>query len=263
MIKHMLSSALFAGFAVGLFAALLQFAFVEKDILLAEQYETGALVHFGAAPGGDDHAAMAMDTVPSTATTEPAGTADGATAMAPDAGHDHHKHEVDGEASPLVRHGLSVLFAALIYVGYAFVLVSGYALAGQFGRKIDVQTGLLWGLAGFMACQMAPAMGLEPELPGTLAASLEARQLWWAGTMVATVAGLGLLGYGRTAMLWGLALLLLAVPHMIGAPVLDGYSGVAPPELAASFAARSLGVGLIAWVVLGGLLAWLWTGPEA
>ena len=44
--KHMLSSALFAGFVAGLIFALLQYLFVEPDILLSERYETGELVHF-------------------------------------------------------------------------------------------------------------------------------------------------------------------------------------------------------------------------
>ena len=57
--KHMLSSALIAGFAAGLIFALLQFVFLQPDIVLAEQYESGALTHFsGVAPNGaaDDHA---------------------------------------------------------------------------------------------------------------------------------------------------------------------------------------------------------------
>ncbi|MGB7271275.1 MAG: CbtA family protein, partial [Albidovulum sp.] len=60
MIQRMVTSALFAGCAAGLFAALLHFAFVQEYILLGEKYETGALVHFGGAsdapaPEGHDH----------------------------------------------------------------------------------------------------------------------------------------------------------------------------------------------------------------
>jgi len=56
---------------------------------------------------------------------------------------------------------------------------------------------------------------------------------------------------------------LLALPHLVGAPELEGFGGVVPPELASAFAARSLGVGLIAWVTLGWLLAWFWTREPA
>ena len=54
MTKHMLASGLFAGFAVALLATLLQFAFLERNILLAERYEAGELQHFAGA--GHDHA---------------------------------------------------------------------------------------------------------------------------------------------------------------------------------------------------------------
>lgn len=47
MIRNMVSSALAAGVAAWLLAALLHFAFVQKFILLAEDYESGAAVHFG------------------------------------------------------------------------------------------------------------------------------------------------------------------------------------------------------------------------
>ncbi|MBS0564258.1 MAG: CbtA family protein [Proteobacteria bacterium] len=249
MIQRMLSSALFAGFAAGLLAALLQFAFDEKLILLAEQYETGALVHFAAAePAGHDHAAT-----PDPATPAPE-------AAAQPAGHDHQPAAGEGGASPLKRHGLTVLFAVLTYAGYALILVAAYALAGQWGYRVSLRDGLLWGLAGFAAFQMAPAMGLEPELPGTPAADLDARQIWWMGTAIATAAGLGLLAFGRSLLARAAGVLLLALPHVIGAPELDGFAGVTPPELASRFAARSLGIGLCVWVFMGAVLARFWTG---
>ena len=238
----MLSSAVFAGFAVGLLVALLQSAFVEQKILLAERYESHELVHYQGVVSVEAEA-------PATDMSKPVVTAAAA---------DHDHAAMEAETSPLVRHGLSVLFAGVIYVGYALVMVAGFGIALRFGKIISLQTGLLWGLAGFMAFQMAPALGLEPELPGTLAADLTARQLWWGGCALATVAGFALLAYGKGVVPRIVALALLAAPHVIGAPELAAFSGVTPPELASSFAARSLGVGLIAWVCLGGLLAWFW-----
>ena len=227
MIKQMVTSAVFAGFAVGLLVALLQFGFLEKYILLAEDYESGAKVHFQglAAPVvvvGHDLAAMTA-----------------------------------AEVSPLARHAMTVLFAGVIYVGYALLMVAAYAVAGQLGHPVTVQAGLLWGLAGFAVFQMAPAMGLPPELPGTPSADLDARQWWWLGTAVMTAAGLALLAFARgTVRLAGVGL--LAVPQIVGAPELGTFGGVVPPELAGAFATRTLGIGLVAWVVMGGVSAWLW-----
>lgn len=261
MIYRMLSSALFAGFAAGLLAALLQYAFDEKLILLAERYETGELVHFQSAqPAGHDHSAAAAE--PADAMQTMSATPAEPTAAGDAAGHDHAAAS-DDEASPLKRHGLTVLFAILVYSGYALMLVAAYATAELWGYRPSVRDGLLWGLAGFAALQLAPAMGLEPELPGTPAADLDARQIWWVGTALATGAGLGLLAFGRHLLVKAAGILLLALPHLIGAPELEGFAGVTPPELASKFAARSLGIGLCVWVVLGGVLARFWSGKDA
>ncbi|MDB5657498.1 MAG: hypothetical protein JWS10_113 [Cypionkella sp.] len=258
MIKHMLTSALIAGFAAGLLAALLHFAFVQKLILLGEEYETGALVHFNGvavAAHADDH---------DHATTE-APAADLAATEAPAAtetdGHSH-EHAAAEEGSAFSRNALTSLFFGLAYVGYGLVLVAGYGLAQAFGNVVTLREGLLWGIAGYAAFQLAPAMGLEPELPGTMAADLAARQIWWVGTAICTAGGLALLGYGRGVASVVGAVALLAIPHVIGAPELESYSGVAPPELASTFAARTLGVGLIVWSALGALSGWIWSRPQ-
>ncbi len=261
MIQRMLPSALFAGFAAGLLAALLQFVFVEKLILLAEEYETGARVHFAGATQtadghDDDHAEMGADTSVATSQATDA-------AVEPAADGYEHGHEAGEEVSPLKRHGLTALFATLTYSGFALIVVAGFAAAEMIGHRPDLKAGLLWGLAGFASIQLAPAVGLEPELPGTMAAALESRQIWWVGTAIATAAGLALLAFGRSVPAWIGALVLLGLPHLVGAPEPEGFSGIAPPELASKFAASSLAVGLVAWLALGAIAARLWTGKQA
>jgi cobalt transporter subunit CbtA len=246
MIQRMVTSALFAGFVAGLLAALLHFAFVQKSILLGEQYETGALMHFSGGPDredvGHDHA-------------DPAQHADG------------NAHGLDdhaaGEPSEFSRNAWTVLFTGLIYVAYGLILVAGFALAENFGKRITAREGLLWGIAGFATFQLLPAMGLAPELPGTIAAELHLRQLWWWGTVGATATGLALIGYGKGVVPIVTAVALLAAPHVIGAPEAEQYWGVAPPELAATFAARVLGVGLVVWAVLGWLAGHFWSAKTA
>lgn len=240
MIQKMLTSALVAGCAAWLLAALLHFVFVQKYILLGEEYETGAAVHFaGVAPQTDDHA------------TGEAHSHDAATA--------NHSHDEGGsEPATFTRNLWTVVFSGLVYIAYAMILVAGFGLARTYGRGITAHEGLLWGIAGFATFQLAPAMGLAPELPGTLAADLGARQVWWWGTALATATGLGLLGYGRSLLTTALAVLLLAAPHVIGAPELDGFSGTAPPEVAGAFAARVLGVGLAVWALTGWVAGYVW-----
>ncbi|MEZ5886941.1 MAG: CbtA family protein [Paracoccaceae bacterium] len=257
MIQRMLAGALFAGCAAGLLAALLHFAFVQNVLLLAEEYESGTLVHFQGAQGGDGHSHDHA------ATGETAAEADQPSgAGAAETGHDHAATDGEG-ASPVKRNALTVMFFMLTYTGYAMVLVAGLALAAQMGITVGAAEGVLWGIAGFVTFQFAPAMGLAPELPGTVAADLGERQVWWWSTVVCTGAGLALLAYGRTLLTALAAGALLAAPHVIGAPELDQFFGTAPPELAAKFAARVLGAALVTWAVMGWIAAKLWSGKAA
>lgn len=245
MFQKLMTSALIAGGVAGLFAALLHFAFVQEYILLGEQFETGEIVHFQNAPevtGGHDHA-----------------TPEGATA---DTAHDHAPAAHD-EENALTRNLLTVAFTVLIYIGYGMLLTAGFAVAAQFGIAIGAAQGALWGLAGYAAFQLAPAMGLPPELPGTVAADLSARQVWWWGTVCASGVGIALLAYGRNWIMMAVGVALLAAPHVIGAPHLDGFFSPAPAEVGGTFAARVLGVGLAAWVALGWVAGGLWSRTVA
>lgn len=263
----MLTGAVFAGFAAGLLAALLHFAFVQKFILLGEQYESGAQTHFAgvsAAPAddghGDSHGATA-DTGAAPASVEPTTSAT-TSAETPPAVVPAVPAPAEDAAS-LSRNSLTVLFASLIYVGYALLLTAAYALADRFGHRVTAREGVLWGIAGFAMFQLAPALGLAPNLPGIVAAAYEARLVWWWGTVLATGAGLALLAFGRGPVWVAAAVLLLAAPHLVGAPQPDGFSGVAPPELAAGFSARVIGLSLTVWAMLGWLSARLWAGKPA
>jgi cobalt transporter subunit CbtA len=156
------------------------------------------------------------------------------------------------------REGLNVVFSALIYTGYAFVLLAAMVWAEERGQPITPRAGILWGAAGFLTMHMAPAFGLAPDMPGLNGADVEARQIWWYGTAACTGIALWLIAFGRNWAMWGAAIVLLAAPHLIGAPQPDMLTQVAPPELAASFAARTLGVALVVWTSLGLLLGAVW-----
>lgn len=216
MSKNLLSSAVFAGLIAGLIAALLQFVFVIPLLLEGELYETGTRVHF---------------------------LVDGMTQS------DRGAPPLGGDLS---RHLMTVAFNLVTYTGYGLLLVAAMGFARErTGMQISATNGLIWGLCGFIAVQLAPAVGLPPELPGTPAAALGPRQAWWIGTIVATAVGLGLIGFGRGLVMHALGLALILVPHFFGAPQIETFFGVAPPELSAEFVTHSLGFAAVGWVTLG------------
>ncbi len=246
MLKTLLASALFAGLIAGLFAAGLQQAFLVPLITEAELYETGQLSHFG----GDAAATHEQG----------AGTA---AATHDHTAHDHATARQAGEGDSGERTVLTVLFTVLTICGFGLITVAGFALAERMGlARVDLRTGLLFGLAGYAATQLMPGLGLSPELPGSAAGGLEERQLWWIMTVVATLAGIGLLAWGNPVLkLAGAAL--IALPHLVGAPHPEELTGVVPPELAAHFAARALAVGALTWAALGALAGHFWSRESA
>ncbi len=219
MFSRIATSALLAGAAGGLIAALLQLVFVQPVLLHAELYESGRLVHFGASAVGGHPDVAGFD---------------------------------------LRRDGLSVIFTMLLYTGYALILLPLMAIAEQRGHPLTVRYGLLWGIAGFIVVQLAPGFSLAPEVPGVAAADPALRQIWWVGTVSAAAVALWLIAFTGSRIGWAIGVVLLVAPHLIGAPQPDSFAGPVPPEIAALFAARVFGVGLAGWVMLGCLAALFW-----
>jgi cobalt transporter subunit CbtA len=219
MFTRIVTSAVFAGFAAGLIFAVLQFFFVQPALVHAELFEAGTKAHFG---------------------TE---------------GSSVHGPAVSFE---MLRNSLSILFSALLYTGYGLMLVAAMALAAERGVEITPRKGLLWGVAGFIAVQFAPAISLPPEVPGSAAAGVAVRQMWWFSTVGTAALAMASLAFGKSWRAWGGAIVLLLLPHIIGAPHPEMFEGTTPPELASLFAMRSLAVGLAAWIFMGLFAAYFW-----
>lgn len=219
MYSRFIISALFAGAAAGLIAGILQLIFVQPVLLHAELYESGELVHFGAADVSAHPELPGFDAM---------------------------------------RDGLSLIFTMLTYTGYALIMVALMGLAEDRGAQIDARSGILWGVAGFVAFHFAPGFTLAPEVPGVAAADVSARQIWWFATVVTAGVALWLIAFGRNWAAWGVAAILLMAPHLIGAPEPDVFTGPVPTEIGALFAARAFGVGLAAWVLLGSFAGYFW-----
>ena len=111
----------------------------------------------------------------------------------------------------------------------------------------------LFAALGFAVFQFAPAFGLPPELPGMPAADVVARQIWWWGTAAATATAIyGMAKFQNIAAV-AAGIMLIVVPHIIGAPQPADHASSVPAPLAAAFAANTLVVGLSFWLILAPL----------
>ncbi len=137
----------------------------------------------------------------------------------------------------------------VVATGFALLLGAAFSLRKRRGWRI----GLLWGLAGYAVFFVAPSLGLPPELPGSDAAPLLDRQLWWASTAAASAAGLWLAVFARNPLLRILGLALLVAPHLIGAPHSADGGGSVPFQPARDFIVATSIANAILWFSLGGL----------
>jgi cobalt transporter subunit CbtA len=220
MITRVLYAAILAGVLAGLVVSAVHFAKVVPLIIEAESYEA-------AAP--HEHAGSA-------------------TAEA------HDQGAVEPALGELSRSLLTLGANVITGMGFALLLAAAILFSG---RRISARSGAVWGLGGFLAVSLAPALGLAPELPGMPAADLFARQVWWAATVVASAAGGGLIVFARNAALKAAGVGLIVLPHVIGAPQPESHASAVPAALAAAFAAASIGGSAVFWLVLGTATGWL------
>ena len=197
--------------------------------------------------------------------------ADKAAAHSHDAGQAHSDHDHSGgEWAPqngTERTAFTLLSNVLMAIGFALILLVSMVALPALGRDKRYPhgfgQGLMWGAAGYLVFWLAPALGLPPEIPGASAASLEARQVWWLFTVLFTAAGLAGLAFGKSPWRWA-ALVLLIVPHLVGAPHPPGamFEGHTPEAVAAleSLADRFIGASAIAnavfWLAMGLAAVW-------
>lgn len=222
MIKRIAQTAGFTGLLAALLLTLLQSFWVAPLILQAEAFES--------APASLEHE------------HEHAGAA----------GHSHDSQAwepEDGWQRVLSTTGGNLVVA----VGFALML------AGLYTLRAPTRTaqGLLWGLAGYATFVLAPTLGLPPELPGTAAADLAQRQIWWIGTAASTAAGIALIVFGRNWLLKALGVAILVVPHVIGAPQPQVHSMLAPEALETQFKIASQLTNVVFWLALGLISTWL------
>lgn len=160
-----------------------------------------------------------------------------------------HQHETAwSPENGAERAAFTVAADLLAAIGFALLLAAAIALRGG---EPGWREGLLWGIAGFAIFTLAPSVGLPPEVPGMAAAPLTDRQLWWLTTAAATGGGLVLLAFTRHPLYAVLALLLISLPQLYGAPESVEHAGGPPETLAHRFAVSVIVTSLLFWAVLG------------
>lgn len=229
----MVFSSVLVGLIAGLAISVVHHFTTEPLILHAETFESAG------PEAGHSHDAPAPAAGDATATAAPA------------AADHHHDDEAWAPADGFERSFYTVGANVLTAIGFALVLNGLFYAVGQ---PVDWRGGLLWGLGAFVAVMLAPGLGLHPELPGTPAAELAARQTWWIGTALATAVGLGLLIFQRKPWAAALAVVLILAPHVIGAPQPPaGEHALAPEELSHRFVVLALVTSFLFWAMIGTL----------
>ena len=225
MIIRIFFAAILAGIVAGVFYTGAQAVKVVPIIIEAEAYESG-----GETLKNHSHATAA----------------EGQTA---------HEHNPDAWAPQdgFERTFYSLISNVLVGVAYSLLLVAAIILS-----KIPVspKVGIAWGAVGFVVFVLAPSLGLPPEIPGTVAASVPDRQAWWLATVILTAGGLALFAF-KTQWYWmGLGLVLIVAPHVYGAPEPVHHASLAPANLAVEFVVAAIVTSGLFWLVLGGVLGW-------
>lgn len=233
MIVRYLLAALVAGLIAGALQTVVQHAKVVPLILEAEKYE-------GEAPAAHEHTSGLQLSI---VTEAKAQSATETTPAAPAA------EEEEGGMLFGVNRTVGTLMANLVAgAGFALLLMAAVVFTG---RSLTVANGALWGAAGWLVFHMMPSVGLPPELPGFPAAELFDRQVWWTGTVVATAVALYLIILRKEPVAKAAGVVLMLVPHVIGAPQPTDITSNVPAILAAEFAVATLSAGLLFWIVLG------------
>lgn len=229
MLHRIFLTALLAGALAGVSVFVAHMLMTTPLILQAEVYEVTGTTH-------SHDSALAQESSAAHGETSP-----DAPAWAPGGG--------------LERSAYTLVADLLMSIGFAFLLVGAIALSGQ---DVDLRRGLVWGLCGFAALSVGPALGLSPELPGMQSSDLQARQIWWVVTAVMTAGGLALIFLTDPQLLKFVGAFLIVLPHLIGAPEHDVYSGDVPAALVSKFAVTTMVVNGLFWLLLGGLAGYFY-----
>ena len=214
MLYRLLITGLISGVVAGAVATIFHFFMVQPLILEAEKYEIQSSVV--ATP------------------EEPSRT---------------HSHETQVLGGGIMRSTFTFMANVIVGIAFGILLATGLTL---YGRTIGWIEGIGWGVSGFLAFSLLPALGLPPEAPGSATTELFPRQVWWLSTAFSSAIGIALIVFNSQYLWKAAGITALIVPHLIGAPKPNpGAVGSVPPELAAHFVVNTLFFTAVMWLILG------------
>ena len=146
------------------------------------------------------------------------------------------------------RTAYGVLSDVIVGIGLAFVMLAASMLTNI---PITPKNGALWGLVAFAIFTLSPAAGLPPELPAMPVADLQARQIWWAATVISGAIGVWLIAKQGGSVATLIAVALFIAPHLIGAPQTSDTETPIPAHLIQEFVANSMFMMAVTWIVVG------------
>lgn len=176
--------------------------------------------------------------------------------------HDHgshsHSDDVWAPEDGAERTFFTALNSFIVAIGFGLILTALYSLRDTVTWK----AGIVWGFAGFCAVNLAPAFGLPPELPGDAAAEIGQRQTWWVLTVILTAVGIWLVAFSEKQGVRLFGIVLIVLPHIIGAPQPEVHTSLAPADLREDFIHLSLATNAFFWIILGALCAYFYNRFE-
>ncbi len=191
--------------------------------------------------------------------------------------HAAHVHaQADEEWAPadgLERHTWTAIANALHAFSMALLLFAVMGLALWRGSRLGaLPLALLVSAAGWLVFHFWPSIGLHAEIPGMDAARLGSRQGWWVLAAVSAALACASAAWLRGPWRWALALALLALPYVVGAPQivgdpLAGFQGEAQAalrELGQRFVWATTWLSLSFWLCMGLVGGWAfgrWVQP--
>ena len=212
MLIRMIQTGLLAGFITAVIYSLIQSVTVTPIIYEAERYEVASSI---------DHNSTKLAT----------------------------KDKGDYLREEIKRYSLTLLTNIVVSIGFAFLIVAGFILSK---RKINPKEGIYWGIFGYFVFILFPALGLPPEVPGSISTPVEGRQIWWVCTVVATSVGMGFGFFIKNTYVRLICIFVIILPHLIGAPnISDLKPGLVPLEIATHYVVWTLFTSLVFWIILG------------